>query len=237
MALILMPLLFLLPEPLPSLVSLAGEHLPRAHEWRIVVPLVLGVATVVLLFTGRRFAVAAFVCGFSLVNASIAEPSVYGIRTPGYNRQLIESFRQGDRFTAHFDPTAAGILFWFGDEIVPTRFGPLHLASVFDSYVSSRGAWTANLLAEKSPGLPIARITREELPDGACLGLLTSEEAAAPRMQEMQRHFADMGRPLRLVGIGQFHRRDISFTLTVLKPIHEWNRNEEPRCVGGLPQR
>jgi hypothetical protein len=228
-ALILLPLLLLLPTPLPGFLNHWAGRLAGNGYWQILPPLVVGlVGVVVFISLPRRFSIPAFALTYSLINAWLANPSAYGVRTPGYLREMHQSFGDADRFTTALDPGVTNIRYWFGDETISSRFGPIRLAPVFDSFVSSKGSWLGNLLAATSPGLPIAQLTPEHLSEGVCVGVLTSVGSADAVTRDFQEHFADLRRPLRIVGIGRYEHQNLSFVLTVLKPLDQVELTRAP---------
>jgi hypothetical protein len=217
---ILGTLVFLLPTPLPEVMETLSQAAGIAHFGPIVPPLVvslLGAAmTQVLRGTGRTIVFAAW---FAIVNAWIAPmPTAYGIGTPGHQQSMLRIFRQADRVTTGIDPTLIGIKYWMSDERLSTVTGEIRLQHVFDSFIATRG-WFTNLLSRKSPSLPIAELTLGDLDRGACIGLLSAVEGQATLQMEMEQHFARLGRPLRQVAAHRFEDGQLSFALTVLKPL------------------
>jgi hypothetical protein len=213
-------LLLLLPTPLPGLLrdafaALGLVGLPPAGP-----PLVMGIlgAAAMLMFRGSA-RLLTFALWFTVVNAWIApDPFAYGIGTPGSRQQMVALFRDADRFTAELDPTLVGIKYWFREEETAISAGRVQLNDVFDSFVSTRG-WMANLLAERSPGLPIDLLTAEHLDAATCIGVLSSTASQDRLKEELSAHFERLGRPLGQVASRRFERPQVSFALTVFKSL------------------
>ncbi len=219
-AVILGTLLFLLPTPLPEAMNSMFQASALEHLWPIVTPLaicLLGVTAMLLLRgTGR---VILFAVWFSVVNAWIAPArSSYGIATPGYQQLMLKVFYEADRVTTEIDPTLIGIKYWMSNEIQATPTGDVLLRSVFDSFLATR-AWFTNLLGRKSPSPPIEQLTLADLDRGACIGVLSSIDRQAELQREIEAHYASLDRPLRQVTVRRFGDANLSFALSVLKPV------------------
>lgn len=219
-AVILGTLLFLLPAPLPEAMNSMFQASALEHLWPIATPLavcLLGVTAMLLLRgTGR---VILFAVWFSVVNAWIAPTrSSYGIATPGYQQSMLKVFYEADRLTTEIDPTLIGIKYWMSNDILATPTGDVLLRSVFDSFLATR-AWFTNLLGRKSPSPPIEQLTLADLDRGACIGVLSSIDRQAELQREMEAHFASLDRPLRPVAVRRFGDPNLSFALSVLKPV------------------
>jgi hypothetical protein len=224
-------LALLMPAPLPGLMEGTSRSLALTQFGPIVAPLVVslvGIGAMLLLHgTGR---VIAFAVWFSVVNAWIAPaPSAYGLGTPGHLQSMLKTFREADRVTTEIDPTLIGIKYWMSDETVTTTTGEARLQSVFDSFLATR-SWFTNLLARKSPSPLIEQLTLADLDRGACIGLLSSIERQALLQRDMEEHFARLERPLRQVTARQFGDANLSFALTVLKPVASADGGSTP-CV------
>jgi hypothetical protein len=231
-AIVLAPLLFLLPSRLPqfmpTLVSAAGlGALPP-----IGAPLVLGLAgAAAMLLTPGRGRLLAFALWFSIVNAWIApSPASYGIGTPGTRRQMLALFQDADRFTAALDPTLVGIKYWIAPERIAARTGEVSLASVFDSFVATR-IWLTNLLARTSPGAPIDQLTTNVFERAPCIGLLSSLETHERLQHQMEARFEVLGSPLARIAHREFEAPDLSFALTVSRPEATLRDAGVPPCT------
>ena len=202
----------------------------------LVLPLIVslaGAAATLLLHGPARFVT--FVLWFSIVNASIApNPTSYGTGTPGYRQAMLSLFREADRFTTDLDPTLRGIKYWWPVEQAPTPQGVVPTGPIFDSFVATR-AWLVNLLARRSPGLPIDQLTLAHLARGECIGVLSTLGSQAQLRRTMESHYAGLGRPLHQVAARRFERPEISFALTILKPSNPAPRlaatGEEAPCA------
>jgi hypothetical protein len=215
-AIILMPLLLLMPVALPSSMNAAAAAL-SLNQPIILGPLLFGLAGVVV-FTLTRNGVrlGMFAVWFAVLNAWLAPaPSAYGIQTPGYRRQMLELFREADGLTTAFDPRLDGIKYWFEDEPLPIRSGQLSLGDVFDSYVSTRG-WTGNLLGQRSR-VRVEELTRADLDAAVCVAVLASPGTSAQRESELQARFDSLGAPLEVVTRRHLKRRDLVFDLVLMK--------------------
>ena len=192
----------------------------------------LGVVGAAITLTMKPWArYVAFAVWFSLVNVWVApSPEIYGIGTPGYRRAMLSLFRDADRFTTELDPSLIGIKYWWTVERVSTPTGPVSLAPVFDSFVATRG-WLTNLFARRSPGLPIEQLTAAQLDRGECIGILSSIESQAKFREQMESHFAALGRPLREVAARRFEEPALSFALTILKPSGAPDSAPRPSCA------
>jgi hypothetical protein len=229
---ILGTLLFLMPGPLPQWLVAASAAIGLAQAPSVVAPLLLGLAGVAITSAiTPRARYVTFAIWFSLVNVWVApSPESYGIGTPGYRRAMLSLFHDADRFTTDLDPTLIGIKYWWSVEQVSTPTGTVSLAPVFDSFVATRG-WLANLFARRSPGLPIAQLTAAHLDRGECIGLLSSIESQARLREQMESHFAALGRPLHQVEARRFERPALSFALTILKPSGPPAAVPRPPCA------
>ena len=212
-------LLFLMPGPLPHWLSAASAAIGLRQAPPIAAPLLLGLAGAAITSAIKPSArYVTFAVWFSLVNVWVApSPESYGIGTPGYRRAMLSLFHDADRFTTELDPTLIGIKYWWSVEQVATSTGTVSLALVFDSFVATRG-WLANLFARRSPGLPIEQLTAAHLDRGECIGVLSSVEGQARLREQMESHFAALGRPLHQVAARRFEQPALSFAITILKP-------------------
>ena len=212
-------LLFLMPGPLSHWLSAASAAIGLRQAPPIAAPLLLGLAGAAITSAIKPSArYVTFAVWFSLVNVWVApSPESYGIGTPGYRRAMLSLFRDADRFTTELDPTLIGIKYWWSVEQVATSTGTVSLAQVFDSFVATRG-WLANLFARRSPGLPIEDLTAAHLDRGECVGVLSSVEGQARLREQMESHFAALGRPLHQVAARRFEQPALSFAITILKP-------------------
>lgn len=212
-------LMWLLPAPLPGLLVDVSTALGLLHM-RAVLPLLTGLLGVAAMVAWRGSArLLSFAIWFSIVNVWVApSPFAYGIGTPGSRQQMVALFREADRFTTELDPTLVGIKYWFRDEGITINAANDLLVDVFDSFVSTRG-WTANLLAESSPGLPIDQLTVEHLDAATCIAVLSSTAAHDALARELSAHFEQLGRPLQQIASRRFERPAISFALTVFKSL------------------
>jgi hypothetical protein len=215
-------LLFLLPTPLPQAMDAISSATALDRFAAIVPPLVFALFGVsVMTFVRDRLRIVIFVSWFSVLNGWIApDRSSYGVNTPGYRAQMIELFREADRFTTELDPSLIGIKYWLSDEQVANARGTVPLRAVFDSFVATR-AWFTNLLGRVAPSPPIGRLTLDDLDRGVCIGVLSSTEAQDSTAKAIEARYAALGRPLRVVAARRFERPDLSFALTVLKPSPE----------------
>jgi hypothetical protein len=215
-------LLFLLPAPLPRAMSTMTAAVGLAPFPPIVAPLVVALVGAAAMWLRAGHArVAIFVLWYAVVNAWIAPfPSDYGIRTPGSRQQMVQIFREADRFTAAIDPSLIGIKYWLSDESIATPAGVVSTRAVFDSFVSTR-AWFTNLLGRVAPSPPIEKLTLDDLDRGVCIGVLSSLEAQNSLVKSIETRYAELGRPLRVVAARRFERPDLSFGLTVLGPSPE----------------
>jgi len=231
-------LVLLLPAPLPWLMNTLAGSLALAPLGSIVAPLVVSVMGigVMLLVRGTSRAIV-FAVWFSIVNAWIAPvPSAYGLRTPGNLQSMLKLFREADRVTTEIDPTLIGIKYWKSDEAIATATGEVPLPYVFDSFLSTR-AWFTNLLGRKSPSPPIDQLRLADLDRGTCIGVLSSVERQAELQREMEAHFASLDRPLRAVTVRQFEEGDLSFALSVLKPVATPDDGAAPCAQRGVNPR
>jgi hypothetical protein len=230
------PLLLLMPGKLPAVMSLgAAVSLPGMADVPVLPPLAFAAAGSFAMLAAPAPARSwIFAAWFAVLNAWIApQPDAYGIRTPGYQRQMLELFRQADGLTAAFDPNLDGIKYWFGDERVSTRGGEVRLEFVFDSYVSTRG-WQANLLGEdRHP--PLEELTLLDLERARCVALLTSPKTSEETEVRFLEHFAALGRPLRRVTARHLSERDLSFDIVILKPDDVPDRRGPPCRRGERP--
>jgi hypothetical protein len=215
-------LLVLLPTRVARVLGDASSALGLVHLPPVGPPLVTGLLGVAAMFMFKGSArLLTFALWFAIVNAWIAPfPSVYGMGTPGSRQQMAALFREADQFTTDIDPTLLGIKYWFRDGETAVFEGQVKLNDVFDSFVSTRG-WTANLLAGKSPGLPIDQLTVEHLDAATCIGLLSSTASHEELREKLSARFERLGRPLIQVASRRFERPAISFALTVLKSSSE----------------
>jgi hypothetical protein len=237
-ALVLLPLLALMPADLPTVMSRLVERVGLMQSPRIVPPILLSLIGIAIASAvPRRIRVVVVAVWFSIINAWIApQPTAYGFGTPGIRQEMLETFREADLFTHRLDPTMIGIKYWMSTEDLPTPQGPLPSQQVFDSFLATR-AWLTNLFARASPGLPIETLTREHLERAPCLGILSSLERQAPLAQAMMTHYASVDQPLVVIAERQFRRDDFAFALTVLRPVSRARRSAtDPRpCSANGP--
>jgi len=231
---VLGPLLLLLPTPLPHVMDATSAFMGLARFPSIVGPMALSLAGVAAmsLLPGRA-GIVTFALWFSVVNGWIApDPSSYGIGTRGYRAQMIEMFREADRFTTELDPSLRGIKYWLSNEEITTATGVVQTRAVFDSFVATR-AWFTNLLGRVAPSPPIDQLTIDDLERGVCIGVLSSVGTHATLTQEIEAQYAKLGRPLQRVAARQFARKDLSFALTVLGPASSTAAADAgaPSCV------
>jgi hypothetical protein len=212
-------LLFLLPVTLPRVMNAMSTAVGLARFPPIAAPLAVALAGAAAMWLRTGPArIAIFVLWYSVVNAWIAPyPTEYGVNTPGSRQQMVQIFREADRFTTAIDPSLIGIKYWLSDESLPTSSGAVSARAVFDSFVSTR-AWFTNLLGRVAPSPPIEQLTIADAERGVCIGVLSSVESQARLRQAMEARFAMLGRPLQLVADRRFEGGDLSFALTVLKP-------------------
>jgi hypothetical protein len=237
-AVIVGTLALLLPAPLPLLMETLARSLALAQFGPVVAPLVLSLLGIVamLLLRGTARAIV-FAVWFSIVNAWIAPvPSAYGLGTPGYLQSMLKLFREADRVTTQIDPTLIGIKYWKSDEAIATAAGEVRLPYVFDSFLSTR-AWFTNLLGRKSPSPPIDQLRLVDLDRGTCIGVLSSVERQPDLQREMETHFASLDRPLRAVIVQQFKDGDLSFALSVFKPVATPDEGAAPCAQRGVNPR
>jgi FkbM family methyltransferase len=225
-------LLLLMPAALPRWLNAASAAIGLLQAPLIVAPLLLGLAGVAIMLAMKPQArYVTFAVWFSLVNVWVApSPDSYGIGTPGYRRAMLSLFHDADRLTTELDPSLIGIKYWWSVEQVTTPTGRVPLAPVFDSFVATRG-WLANLFARKSPGLPIEQLTAAQLDRGECIGVLSSIESQARLREQMESHFAALGRPLHEVAARRFEEPELSFALTILKPSGPPPSVPRPPCA------
>jgi hypothetical protein len=234
-AAIVLPLLFLMPAALPGLINTCARVLGLAALPAVAGPLIVGLASVAgMAALGARASVVTCGIWFSLINIWIApQTNVYGFHTAGIQRDMLRLFRDADRFTTDLDPTLLGIKYWFQPEILQTAGGPVDMAPVFHSYVSTR-AWLGNLLAQKAPASPLADLRFEDLQQpGRCLGVLSSIRESEDIRLRLQKHFEEIGHPLRDVATRTFVRPALSFSLMVFSFTQPHHGVEgEPPGVG-----
>src|SRR4051812_38912470 len=218
-AVILAPLLLLMPTTLPTLMNEAAARVGLAHVARIVPPLLFSLAGVIVTrIAPRAVQWAVIAVWFSIVNAWIApQPAAYGVGTPGTRQEMLETFRDADEFAHRLDPSLVGIKYWISSENLTTPYGLLQSQQVFDSFVGTR-AWLTNLFGRTSPGLPIEQLTLEHLERASCIGILSSRDQQAALAHAMMAHYASLERPLQVLAERRFERSEFGFALTVLRP-------------------
>jgi hypothetical protein len=203
----------LLHQRLQELSAAVGAGVPA-----LLVMLAAGVAMLApVVWLPRRVALPMFAVGFSVMNVWVA-PSArpYGIGTPGIQKTMLELFRSLDRSTHELDPTLDRIEYWFTNEIVQTPQGPVDLAAVFDSYVSTRG-WSGNLLATKSPGLPLPEIQADIIEGITCVGALSSPDSHERLVHDLAARFDTLERPARVIHSETLERPGLAIALSVLR--------------------
>ena len=228
--LVLGPLVLLMPDRLPRVMSTAAAAVTAAATAPVVPPLafaVLGGLLTIATPAGARVLV--FAGWFGVLNAWIAPaPAVYGTSTPGYRREMLELFREADAVTTAFDPRLDGIRYWFAEEHVITRFGETPLGSIFHGFIATR-SWQYHLLAH-DPAVPIQSLTLDQLDRTVCVGLLASPQTSGQLEAAFQAHFAALGRPLQRVTTRHFKGPNLAFDLTLLKPA-DASPQVEPPCA------
>jgi len=227
-AIVLGALLFLLPEPLPALMDGASAWLGVQAFTPMLLPLAVSVLGVAAMFLSpRRLRAFVFAVWFAVVNAWIAPArAAYGIGTPGIHREMLSLFSDADRFATELDPSLAGIKYWISGGQTSTGEDDV-VAGVFDSFVATR-TWLTNLLGRKSPGPPIEQLTLADVDRGVCIGVLSSIDAQQRLRREMEERFRALGRPLRHVAERRFQTAELSFALTVLKPVSNADTGRAP---------
>lgn len=186
---------------------------------RSLVPLlVLGLLGVlVCLALPKRITIVAFAVWFSIMNSWVAPSArVYGVGTSGLRRDTLSIFKDMDQYTSQLDATLDGIEYWFTQETMDTRQGPVDLGRLFNSYVSTR-LWYGNLLTHEGPGRPIEQLTPEHLIGVTCVGVLSSVEAHEALRTQFFKHFEHTERRLQTVAERQFQRGSLELALTVYR--------------------
>lgn len=225
-AVILAPLLLMLPELLPSAMNAAAGLVVPGVPLMGAVSLCALIAAVLTIATPGDLRMLVFAGSFSLLNAWIApDASTYGRHLPGYRQELLELIAEADGFTAAFDPNLDGIRYWYTNEPVSTT-SDARREYVFDTFVSTRGLQT-NLLPRQA-GVPLHDLTLEHLDRAVCIGLLTWPDASAQTEAAFLDHFASLGRPLRRVTMRHFRRPDLAFDLILVQPADAPARRGPP---------
>jgi hypothetical protein len=231
-AVILFPLLALLPSPLPQWASATSAAIGLATAPPVSVPILAGLLAVAVMLMVRGTArLLVFAAWFSIVNASIAPAGSYGIATPGYFREMFALFHETDRLTARLDPSLLGIKYWMVEDDIDAAGTTIQATTMFDSYLSTRG-WQGSMLAPDNAGLPIETVSYERASRAGCIGILSSLRHQHEWRERTRAHFVAIGVPLRVLASERFERPDIGFALTVFAP-HAPNRQTRsgPPCA------
>jgi hypothetical protein len=211
------PLLVLLPWRLQSWVTELGQ----LFDWQFVqsplLPVAVGVVGVGVTFCLKApWRLVSFALFFGLLNAWVSiSPTSYGIGTPGSNRDALRVIRSLDRYTSRLDPSLFAIRFWREPEKVPGPHGPIDLAHLYESFVSTRRR-SLVVAAFDRPTIRAEELVRDDLYTERCVGVLSSSAAHGEVVERIKHRFDALGLPLMEVGRHDASSGPISVTLTVL---------------------